>query len=199
MSSKERLLEAAMVAIEAHGEAGLRVDEIAQAAEVAKPSLYHFYGSRDGLIAAAQAERYRRSLLVGMEQVVEFMKTSPTREQFQELVRTWLRSFTTEESRRRRAIRLEVLGSSVSRPELRAAIGEANDATTAQLTALFEEARARGLGFDDSDLDPADVALWLNGLWNGRYIAEIDGDTSRMDGWDRITTRVLQSLLIIES
>ena len=187
-----------MAAIEAHGEAGLRVDEIALAAEVAKPSLYHFYGSRDGLIAAAQAERYRRSLLVGMDQVVEFMKTSPTREQFQELVRTWLRSFTTEESRRRRAIRLEVLGSSVSRPELRAAIGEANDMTTAQLTSLFEEARAQGLGFDDPDLDPADVALWMNGLWNGRYIAEIDGDPGRTDGWDRITTRVLEALLIIE-
>lgn len=42
--SSERILEAAIAAIEAGGEASLRIDLIAQEAQITKPSIYHFYG-----------------------------------------------------------------------------------------------------------------------------------------------------------
>jgi hypothetical protein len=56
-TSRHRILEAAITVIETCGEAGLRVDEIAEMAGVTQPSIYHVLAHRDGLISAAQADR----------------------------------------------------------------------------------------------------------------------------------------------
>lgn len=198
MSSRDRLLEAAITVIEEHGEVGIRVDEIAATADVAKPSLYHFYGSRDGLVAAAQAERYRRSLLVGVDDVVARIEDCTSAAEFEALLRAWIASFTSEEGRRRRAIRLDVLGSSVSRPALQAEVDRANNLVTETLAELLARARANGWVLTDSDLDPVDVALWLHGLWNGRYLCELAGDPTRAEGWDHVTITALERLLFGE-
>ena len=137
MNSRDRMLEAAICAIEAHGEAGVRVDEISSAAEVAKPSLYHFFGSREGLIAAAQAERYRRSLNIGLEGVVEIAEACESSEEFERLVRSWVESFASDAAGHRRAVRLSVLGSSVSRPDLQAEIVRTSEAASSQLRNLL--------------------------------------------------------------
>lgn len=195
MNSRDRMLEAAICAIEAHGEAGVRVDEISSAAEVAKPSLYHFFGSREGLIAAAQAERYRRSLNIGLEGVVEIAETCTSSEEFERLVRSWVESFASDAAGHRRAVRLSVLGSSVSRPDLQAEIVRTSEAASSQLRDLLTLAEARGWLRSNADLGAADLALWFQGLWNGRYLAELSGDRDRIEGWDRVTMSVVTSML----
>jgi AcrR family transcriptional regulator len=195
VSSRERLLEAAIDTIEEHGEAAVRVDEIALTAEVAKPSLYHFYGNREGLIAAAQAERYRRSLLVGYDEVVERLTKCTSRDEFLDIVRMWTSTFKTPEAVRRRAMRLDVLGSSVSRPALRKEIERANDEARAQLERFLEHARSKGWALTGTDIPTSDVAMWMHGLWNGRYLVDLTGETTQIEGWDRVTMRVLELLV----
>lgn len=196
MSSRDRMLEAAIAVIEEHGEAGVRVDQIAAAGGVAKPSLYHFFGSREGLVAAAQAERYRRSLLVGIDQATARLEQCRSLDEFRELVRAWAGSFASAEARRRRAFRVDVLGSSVTRPELQAEIAKANVIATAQLAEFITVARARGWALQSIDLEPEDLAIWLHGLWNGRYLGDIADDPSVVDGWDRVTITLLEFLLL---
>jgi AcrR family transcriptional regulator len=60
--TRQRLLDRTIEVIEAEGVPGVRVQPIAAAAGVAVPSVYHFFGSKEGLIEAAQAERYGRVL-----------------------------------------------------------------------------------------------------------------------------------------
>ena len=54
---RERLLAAAIRHLETHGEADLRVTDIAEEAGVAIGLIRHHFGSRDGLVAAAQQRR----------------------------------------------------------------------------------------------------------------------------------------------
>ena len=194
-TSRERLLEAAIDVIERHGESAVRVDEIALTAEVAKPSLYHFYGNREGLIAAAQAERYRRSLLVGYEDIRVELERCTNRDEWFALVTMWIRTFAEPNAAQRRAMRLDVLGSSVARPALRDAIIAANDAARVQLEQFIDHARARGWTLVGTDVATTDVAMWLHGLWNGRYLVDITDDADRISGWDSVTTQVIELLM----
>ena len=57
-----RILDATVTEISEVGIAGLRVAAVAAAAGVGTSSLYHFFGGRDGLIAAATADRFDRSV-----------------------------------------------------------------------------------------------------------------------------------------
>ncbi|MDH6239286.1 TetR/AcrR family transcriptional regulator [Aurantimicrobium minutum] len=59
-STKDRLLAAAVEVIDNSGIKELRIRDIAALAGVKEPSVYHFYGSRDALVEAAQAFRYTR-------------------------------------------------------------------------------------------------------------------------------------------
>lgn len=196
MTSRERMLEAAIEVIEEHGEAGVRVDEIASMAKVAKPSLYHFFGSRDGLIAAAQAERYRKSLNIGLDEVLQRVSACSSADEFAQLARAWISTFSADDARHRRAVRLEVLGSSVSRPELQVVVEKADRLANEQLAELGRIAQSRGWALQSPELDPYDVAAWLHGLWNGRYLAEITEDPERIAAWDQVTmTAVLRLLL----
>ena len=190
------MLAATIAMIEEKGEAGVRVDEIAATAEVAKPSLYHFFGSRAGLIDAAQAERYRGSLNSGLDEVLRRVADCTSAAEFGELARAWITSFTDEAASHRRRVRLEVLGSSVSRPQLRAEVEKADRQATEQLAELGRIAKSRGWALQSPDLDPYDVAKWLHGLWNGRYLAEITDDPAQIAGWDEVTTTAVMRLLM---
>ncbi len=56
-NSREELLDHAMHAFALHGYDAVGVQEIAAAAGVAKPTLYHFFGSKSGLLEALFSER----------------------------------------------------------------------------------------------------------------------------------------------
>jgi len=55
--TRRSILAAAGAEICAHGPAGARIDAIAEAAGVNKRMLYHYFGNKDGLLAAVFADR----------------------------------------------------------------------------------------------------------------------------------------------
>jgi AcrR family transcriptional regulator len=68
---RTQLLDATIVVIARRGVRGLRVQEVAAEAGVSVPLLYHYFGSREGLLEAAlfavseHADRYSTSLAAG--------------------------------------------------------------------------------------------------------------------------------------
>ncbi|MBU3700811.1 MAG: helix-turn-helix transcriptional regulator [Acidimicrobiia bacterium] len=55
--NRTKILDMAVDMIDAGGEAAIRVNHIVAAIGVTPPVLYHHFGSRDGLVIAAQVER----------------------------------------------------------------------------------------------------------------------------------------------
>ncbi len=82
VDSETRFLDAAIAMFDEGGEAALRIDELAKQVGVAKTSLYHHFGDREGLIVAAQAERYRRSILIGIDETLAAVESCEISEQF---------------------------------------------------------------------------------------------------------------------
>ena len=188
--TRERLLEAAIDAIEAGGEVSVRVDRIAAAAGVTKPMIYAHFVERDGLIVAAQAERYRRALAFGLSEMAAAVDRCGSAEDYAALMRSWVRSFADADGMRRRAMRVEVLGSAVSRPGLRAAIRDVTAAHVAQLAATITTAQQRG--WVTTQFSAATFAAWWTGLVLSRHTVETHPDDYDLDAWDALTATILQ-------
>jgi AcrR family transcriptional regulator len=188
--TRERLLAGAIALLEQGGEAAVRVETVAAMAGVARPSLYHFFGDRDGLIIAAQAERYKESLFFNLEFQTEATRNCKTRDEN-------LDHLTHPDGEKRRQVRVEVLGSSVSRPRLRALIAEADQHASRGLGALLRIAQDRGWLTTTFDLDVA--ATWWFGMMNGRYLVEGESSSTLVRReWDSIATHTVLAVLFGE-
>ena len=190
--TRERLLAEAVRLIEEHGEAGVKVDLVCAAAGVARPSIYHFFGDREGLVIAALGERYRQDLDETIDVVYTLAQTVPDREQFVELVHRSIRSFGDDDGVRRRRERIQVMGSAVSRPQLQDEVRRVDDLAAGRLAALIDLGKERGwIGGAHASID---LARWWVGLMNGRHLVDIRDDEARA-AWDRITLDAIDRLL----
>lgn len=192
-SSGERMIEAAIAIIEIDGEAGVRVDRIAETAGIAKPSLYHFFKNRDGLIIAAQAERYRRSLQFSLVALNETVRACRSQDEFKMLIRNQIRSFALEEGKRRRRVRIQVLGSAASRPTLRAEIQVAENRSISDFEKVFGVARDRGWITSRFDLET--IARWWFGVILGRHLIDDHPDEEISEQWTDITLEAVEHVL----
>ena len=62
MSMRETLLAAALKVLEEGGEAQFSTRAVCAVAKVSAPTLYHHYGSADGLLSAAMTEAFSQFL-----------------------------------------------------------------------------------------------------------------------------------------
>lgn len=167
--SRERILEATIALLESEGEGGLKIEKVAEAAHVAKQSLYHYFTDREGLIVAAQAERYRRGLTGRVHIVLDHMLMCRDGEEFARLVvATGLAALGDGGGNRRD--RVHALGSAIGRPELREAIRAAHRASCTTVTKIFAYGQVRG--WVDTTYPPSVLAeLWFSAI-TGYYLTE---------------------------
>jgi AcrR family transcriptional regulator len=193
--TRERLLEAAIDLIETDGEAGVRIDIVSEAAGVAKPSLYHFFGDREGLVVAALGERYRRSLDITLEDAISYAQSFTQREQYVELFRRNILAFGGPDGVRRRRERIQVMGSAATRPTLQAEVDRVNDLITGRLAELLEIGKQRG--WITSPHSSESLAVWWLGLMNGRRTVDERGNEAGA-AWDQVTIDAVTRLLFAD-
>jgi AcrR family transcriptional regulator len=191
-NTRELLLNAAIAVLETDGEAAIRVDELAQGANVSKPSVYHFFGSREGLVVAALAEMYRRDLTYDRKRLSEIAWSATSRQQFIDNFLAIIASFSSEDGARRRAFRIGVLGAAVSRPRLQEAIVEMHHEQVNFLVEFLSVGRERG--FITRAVDLHTTALWGSMVILGRHLAEIDRSADSV-AWDALTAEAFRHLL----
>ena len=194
--TRERILEVAIAAIEIGGEASLRVDAVAESAAITKPSIYHFFGDRDGLIAAAEAERYRRSVLSGLDQAIALTLAATSRNDFEALLPLFVDIAMDATGALRRAQRIQVLGSAVSRPELTVEIVEATKRAVSLTSEILAIATDRGW-ITPTYSDDA-IALWWLSLTMGRHLFDLIDDEQLHHEWRAMALANLRLLCLGE-
>ena len=169
---RERLLAAAIRHLETHGEAELRVTEIAEEADVAIGLIRHHFGSRDGLVAAAQQRRTEgvtREDLAGMRATLtEVADNDALMARVIELTR----AVTDRRRADVRLSRIAAIATAHGRPEAREAIGATLDDLLDDLSVLIMEAQLQGLV--RTDLDARAVATFLQAYSLGLIVHDLD-------------------------
>ena len=181
VTTKERILQLAIVALDTGGEASIRVKQIADDAGVSVTSLYHFFGSREGLVESALVRRFDDGYRLGRAVMRQAAESATSREElaghFEVLIRNAFSPAYTAARRRR----MNVAGSAMSRPTLLAKI---NDAQREWFTELHECLLiAQQRGFIDAAVDTRAAATWHLITANGLASVEGDSTGADLDAW----------------
>jgi len=185
--TRERLLKATAAVIDKGGESAVRIRDITKACTITAPSIYHFFGSREGLIDAAQAYRFSRGQReLGLAFSTALYKCR-SKKDLTELAHRFLDLMFSSDRRATRNSRLNVLGNAIYRPDLSKELAIAQDVTNRIVGEPLRYAQAKGWVSDDFNTDM--FAAWLNGLVNSRRLIEMNGNHPHGDEWDVIAKR----------
>jgi len=170
-----RLLDCAITAIEQHGEAGLRVQEVARQAGMSVSAIYHRFGSRQGLVEAAQERRFIDTWgdtvtrdLTALEVIVT---TARDQDHLRSMMSKMGDTIAGAERAPGRLKRMTIIGSSVNQPHLRQVIADFYRDFGDQTAALHRQAMARGL--IRTDVHPEIAGAWVHAQLFGRVLGDI--------------------------
>jgi len=187
--TKQALLDAAIADMEATGEASIRVLKIVSDAGSTNGSIAYHFGSREGLVQEAIAERYLSAVSQGLAVFTSRIGEVATFEQLEEFFRTELDRLGDSSFHQLRVRRLSALGASLLRPGLRERI-------VAEQAAYFDRAavpimRLQQAGIVDPAVDARAFAAWFLGLLIVRVLSDIDGHGEYGEAWAQFTLRAI--------
>jgi len=192
-TSEELILNIAIDMIEELGIEGLRIQDVSREAGLAVTSIYHFFQSREGLVVAAQAERFIRTHRALTAEFMQQVAAAPTSDDLRRVILDRITFFFSPGRELERLRRLNILGSAVSRPELvtklRDVLTLVNDEAAKTIT-IAQEA-----GLVARQVDPATTAIWITSLIQARSLIELIPLDIDYDEWSRLTITAVTSAL----
>jgi len=183
--TQQKILDEAIRIIEKSGEASLRVHDIEVAVNVTPPSIYHFFGSREGLVSAAQAERLLRGFAEFGQVSDAMLQKVSSRAELREAISRLLTLIYEPSRATARLQRIFALGSAEGRPELAALVGETARGFLHDNAEKFQVFKDNG--WIRTDLDLEAFSQWLAGQILGRIYIEIGCEPSPNPAWDAIS------------
>lgn len=187
------MLELAIEAIDHGGETAVRVAEIAARSGIAVTSIYHHFGSREGLVEAALGERVVRSYRESVEVFRRGFDRCRTLGEFRKLVRAVIRDRNSAGRAHARLARSHAVGAALGRPGLKKRVGSFLDLIDAEFSAVLAEAQRRG--WMRADIDPLAMSRWLSTLTFGRVLGDLGRESWDSETWIDLTLRIVEFLL----
>jgi AcrR family transcriptional regulator len=190
----QRILAAAVEIVDASGESALRIADVMERAGVQAPMIYRHFGDREGLVQSAQLAR---GIGVQGAEVVAFAEAATSAgdaASFRAALAGLMRTIGGAEQQSLRRNRLEVIGASVSRPELLERFrGLRRMVMKVTVDALD---RAQAEGWIRADLDTRVVAEWGLGSSVGLAVSEqLSDDPDIAGAWLELQIRAMSALL----
>lgn len=173
-AGRRRILEAAIEVLETEGEAALRVVKIAERAEVVPGLINHHFGSRDGLVAEAQRQRFAGASDKDQHKLGRLVSGQPTREEFVAALSALTRDIASRRRAKVRLARTAMVGAAHGRPQLQEQLTEVATEITTGLTHIIQ--RAQLAGFVRLDLDARAIATFLQAYSFGLVLADLDAE-----------------------
>ena len=143
-TSRMRILAAARAHVEEKGILGLRVQDVADTANVSVPLIYKYFGDRDGLLSHSLVAMYDEFILHQIDAARAYFRSlaNPTVEDIANML-----AVTREGDRSmKRWINLQIMAASVEIPALRKQLGIIQMATMEHLSTFIDEVQMTLLG-----------------------------------------------------
>jgi AcrR family transcriptional regulator len=170
-SGRERLLQATIRHLETGSAAQLRVTAIAEEADVALGLIRHHFGSRDGMVAAAQQRRLEgatREDIAGTRMLLTSSDAEHLWAGFEGITRA-----TVDRARSTvRLSRFAAVATAHGRPDVREAIGETFGDLLDEMASIIREAKERRLVA--TDLPARAIATFIQSYALGLLVHDLD-------------------------
>jgi len=196
-SIRQRILELAISAIDEGGEAAVRVNDLATEAGVTVPTLYRHFGSRDGLVDAAQTYRFRKTQFVDGSVLAASLAKCKNQDELRKALRKELLTHFDTDRWELRQVRLNALGAGYARPELAASLALAQKQGAMGIAEMLSPFQKKGWIRKDIDL-PATV-YWFMGQILGRVLIEMGDNPVSQKKWNDVSLEGIMAVIFGDS
>jgi len=173
---RELLLQAAVRHLATRSAASLRVGEIAEDAGVAVGLIKHYFGSRDGLVAAAQQARIVGATEQDIAGSREALAGAGDLDALMEGIRQVARHTIDRRRADVRLSRFSAIATAHGRPEVKEAIGGTLSGLIDAMAELIEDAQERGIV--TSGRSPRGLATFIQAYSLGLLVHDLDSTPS---------------------
>jgi len=187
-----RALAAAREISDEGGEISLRIIDVSRQSHVSIGSLYHHFGSREGLVDAAREHEFLDGLVSDTcDATVHLMKSS-TSEEFIERFDEVLHWSDDPQSATARGRRFEIIGSIAAKPGSLAGVVAIQVAHMDAVQSVASTVRDRG--WLAEGIDVRAFALFLHAVSMARVLRDVDDQVSAEE-WRRVVDASLGGLM----
>ena len=150
----------------------IRIPEICEATGVNYGSVYHHFGSREGVIDAAYHQMFTKLAEEDIAILHMVSVSSQSHDEYVVSVQSLIGTFASGEERTaRRALRARIVAASMARPELRHLIGGTQSRLTSELRRIVENGQERN--WLTPNISAQSIAVMIQVLLVGRTIDDV--------------------------
>jgi AcrR family transcriptional regulator len=172
----------------------IRIPEVCEATGVNYGSVYHHFGSREGVIDAAYNMLFSQFAAEDIRILRAVSETSNSLGEYVANMSALTGTFSSGPERiRRRSIRVRIVAASLTRPQLRDLIGVTQQGVTEELSNLVQNGQDRG--WLRSDVSAHSISVVLQSLLVGRVIDDVSSTPIDPVEWENSIAVLLMSLL----
>ena len=177
-SSRERIAQCALQLIERDGIVGMRIADVAVAAEVSIPLIYKYFRDRDGLLADVLSTTITNNFLADVNSIRDFAASAKDPISAKSIVAMMPMPHDPVRKRNRR-LRVMAIAASYDIPALAEALAASQFLVERATTELIESIRAR-TGCT-SPIAPKAIVLMVQALGFGIVVADATPETAPTD------------------
>ncbi len=197
-----RILDTAISIIEAHGEAGLRMGDLVDQSRTTVGSVYHFYGSREGVIEAVRAHQFEPVTGANpdgpeaiVQELIDTLELAQPGDDLLDVAATFMARFFEEDTTEHLWQTYEIIGSARLRPGLRHSIASAQGVRNANYARLIELLQEKGM--IKPEFNAWTLGVFVQAFANGRLLGLMDeSEEFTEDAWAAIVLHFLESVLV---
>ena len=161
----------------------IRIPDVCKATGVNYGSVYHHFGSREGVIDAAYNMLYSKLAEGDIQVLRDINDTATTLPDYIAALAPLVERFSSGPDRQlRRSIRVRIVAASITRPELKMLIGLTQTRLTDELIRLVQFGQDRG--WLRNDLSARSIAVALQVLIFGRILDDISLNPIDSKDWE---------------
>jgi len=191
--TRMRVLEVVVEQLQDGGEVAVRIDAVRDRSGVSIGSIYHHFGDRDGLIAAAQLHRFSRYAEAEIAALSAIVERAVDVDEFRRAIRQLTLRTASEIRVAERWARIGVLGSAIGRPGMREDVRAIQTRLTDEFQAHIVQGQVRG--FFRSDLDARAIAVFVESYSLGHALNDLDERKVSEQDWEKVVWAAIDALL----
>jgi AcrR family transcriptional regulator len=188
-----KLLEVTISELDRVGLARIDIDSLLRKSKISKGSLYHHFGSKNGLLAAAEAQQFMKYLKREGETFRKLIEDCKSKQKFIDLVAAVMKITRLEANVDFRKKRVRAIAMSFNDENLAQVLKNAQIEVTQYLAGSFQIAKDRGWVKPDTDLMA--LSYWIQGVFIGHIMLDITEQTEHEDAWGQVAFQALQPFL----
>ena len=161
----------------------IRIPDVCKATGVNYGSVYHHFGSREGVIDAAYNVLFSKLAEEDIQVLRDISDTATTLDEYITSLAPLVERFSSGPDRlKRRSIRVRIVAASITRPELKVLIGLTQTRLTDELIRLVQFGQDRR--WLRNDLSARSIAVALQVLTFGRILDDVSLNPIDTKDWE---------------